>query len=67
MGKLMDHDAHTLYCLMIKHNGAELGGFQTYPQTVQLLVQTCEYDRRLECAFDALEKMRMLSNEKIED
>ena len=67
MGNFMDHDARTLYCLMMNENGEEVGGFHTWPHAVQFLPQAYANNRELESAVDALESMRMFSKEGVSD
>ena len=65
MGNFLDHDANTLYCLMMNNSADNLGGFQTWPQAVQFLLQTYANDRELETAVEALENMKMSNTDSV--
>ena len=67
MGSFMDHDARTLFFLMMNDNAEELGGFCTRTHSVKLVYRAYANDRELESAVDAIKNMPMVSNKKVND
>ena len=67
MGNVMDHNAHTFYCLLMNEIGEEFGAFRTLFYTVEFLLQRNEKYREVEVLLDTIENMQLASNDNVND